>query len=205
MGVSRPVSIKMGVDEVFAKITRDNSIFNQSGGGITFPGGEPFMQAVALLPLLQKLKEKKIHIAFETSGYFPHEHLETLLDYIDFVYLDLKFQYGFIPNKEFDVPVNSFDKNIRTFQNSNIKTKYRLVYLASTFSTENEIDGLVQKLKNYTIQELEILCYHPLAKNKYLQLDKTFFDYSAKSEKMNNLLHKKLSEIPDFSYSFNHI
>lgn len=205
LGVYKPVSIKMNVDEVFAKITRDYNIFSQSGGGITFSGGEPFMQAVALLPLMKKLKDKKIHIAFETSGYFPHEHLETLLDYIDFVYLDLKFQYGFIPNKEFKIPVNNFDKNIRAFQNSTIETRYRLVYLPNAFSTEKEMDSLVQKLTNYNIQNLEILCYHPLAKNKYLQLNKTFIDYSAESEKMENLLNQKLSEIPAFSYSFNHI
>jgi pyruvate formate lyase activating enzyme len=205
LGVFKPTSIKMSVNEVLAKITRDSRLFSQSGGGVTFSGGEPFMQAAALLPLLQKLKEKKISIAFETSGYFPHEHLETLLGYIDFVYLDLKFQYGFLPNKEFDVSISNFDENINAFQNNKIEIKYRLVYLANTFSTEKEIDRLVQKLKSYNIHALEILCFHPLAKNKYQQLDKTFFDYSPRSEKMNDLLNKKLSEISNFSYSFNTI
>ena len=41
----------------------------QSGGGVTFSGGEPLMQSDFLLETLQRMKKAGFHTTVDTSGY----------------------------------------------------------------------------------------------------------------------------------------
>jgi pyruvate formate lyase activating enzyme len=62
----------------------------QSGGGVTFSGGEPLAQAEFLLELIPLLKEKGVHVAIETSGYAPSETYRSVVSRVDFAYQDVK-------------------------------------------------------------------------------------------------------------------
>ena len=45
-------------------------------GGVTFSGGEPTVQAEALIPLVKRLKEQGIHVCIDTNGSIWNEHVE---------------------------------------------------------------------------------------------------------------------------------
>lgn len=72
------------------ELLRNVDMMAQSGGGVTFSGGEPLMQAQFLLELFPLLKEKGVHLALETSGYAPPETYRSVVSQIDFVYQDVK-------------------------------------------------------------------------------------------------------------------
>ena len=72
------------------ELLRNADIMAQSGGGVTFSGGEPLAQAKFLLELIPLLKEKGVHLALETSGYAPPETYRSVVSQIDFVYQDVK-------------------------------------------------------------------------------------------------------------------
>ena len=72
------------------ELLRNADIMAQSGGGVTFSGGEPLMQAQFLLELIPLLKEKGVHLALETSGYASPETYRSVVSQIDFVYQDVK-------------------------------------------------------------------------------------------------------------------
>lgn len=57
---------------------------------MTFSGGEPTLQAKALIPLFQRLKEQNIHICIDTNGSIWNEEVEELLKWTDLVLLDIK-------------------------------------------------------------------------------------------------------------------
>ncbi len=57
---------------------------------MTFSGGEPTLQAKALIPLFQRLKEQNIHICMDTNGSIWNEEVEELLKLTDLVLLDIK-------------------------------------------------------------------------------------------------------------------
>ena len=65
-------------------------IMAQSGGGVTFSGGEPLAQADFLLELIPLLKAKGLHLAVETSGYASASDYEAVVSRLDFVYQDMK-------------------------------------------------------------------------------------------------------------------
>lgn len=65
-------------------------IMAQSGGGVTFSGGEPLMQASFLAEVMPLLRRKGIALALETSGAVAAEDYRRIVAQVDFVYQDVK-------------------------------------------------------------------------------------------------------------------
>ena len=59
----------MSADEVIHTVLKDIAYYNESGGGVTFSGGEPLLQADFLLATSELLKEQGISVAIDTSGF----------------------------------------------------------------------------------------------------------------------------------------
>ena len=72
------------------ELLRNADIMAQSGGGVTFSGGEPLMQARFLLEVIPLLKAKGIGLAVETSGHVPPSDYRAVVPLLDFVYQDVK-------------------------------------------------------------------------------------------------------------------
>lgn len=76
-------------DEVMHELARDDLFFGDDGG-VTFSGGEPFLQFDALFSLLKLCKEKGYSTCIETSGYTKTEQIEQASVYTDCFLFDLK-------------------------------------------------------------------------------------------------------------------
>jgi len=55
--------------EVIGEVQKDRIFYDQSGGGVTFSGGEPLMQSNFLTALLNQCRMKGIHTAIDTTCY----------------------------------------------------------------------------------------------------------------------------------------
>ena len=77
-------------NEVFSEIIKDKSYYDNSGGGVTFSGGECMLQIDFLLDILKKCKENGIHTAVDTAGHIPFENFEKILPYTDLFLYDIK-------------------------------------------------------------------------------------------------------------------
>lgn len=89
-GARRLVGKEMTVDELVAEVSTDLDFYQGTGGGVTFSGGEPLAQPDFLFACAEKLKEKNIHLAIETSGYWPAKYIEKIQETFDLVLYDLK-------------------------------------------------------------------------------------------------------------------
>jgi len=78
------------VSEVMAEVERDIPFYEESGGGVTFTGGEPLLQREFLLHLLRESRRKGIRTAVETCGYAPWEALEEVRGLVDLFLYDVK-------------------------------------------------------------------------------------------------------------------
>ncbi len=76
--------------DLAGELLRTADIMNASGGGVTFSGGEPLMQARFLLELIPLLKAQGINLAIETSGSAPAPDYRAVVSQMDFVYQDVK-------------------------------------------------------------------------------------------------------------------
>ena len=61
-----------------------------NGGGVTFSGGEPLLQARALVEAIRALRAEGIHVALDTSGALATVEAFAALDAADLVLLDVK-------------------------------------------------------------------------------------------------------------------
>jgi pyruvate formate lyase activating enzyme len=80
----------MTVGEVMADIVRDRLFYDQSGGGVTFSGGEPTAQPQFLEALLMECRREGINTAIDTCGYVGKAALIGLADRADLILYDLK-------------------------------------------------------------------------------------------------------------------
>lgn len=81
----KELSINTIVDEVM----KDKDYFDNSNGGITISGGEPFVQFIAMMKLIKELKKQDLHIAIETTGNYSLEYLKQALPILIYFYLIL--------------------------------------------------------------------------------------------------------------------
>ena len=84
------VGREMTVAQVMAEIKRDIPFYDESGGGVTFSGGEPLLQEGFLLALLRACKEEEIHTVLDTCGFAAWEILDSVREYVDLFLYDLK-------------------------------------------------------------------------------------------------------------------
>lgn len=76
--------------EIMEKVCMDRPFYENSGGGVTFSGGEPTLQADFLMETLKALKKEGIHTALETCGQFRQDLLDPLLETVDLFLYDIK-------------------------------------------------------------------------------------------------------------------
>jgi pyruvate formate lyase activating enzyme len=78
------------VEEVMAEVERDAAFYGQSGGGVTFSGGEPLVQMEFLDALLRASRERGLHTALDTCGYAPWESIDRIRGMVDLFLYDIK-------------------------------------------------------------------------------------------------------------------
>jgi pyruvate formate lyase activating enzyme len=81
---------KVTVEEVVEEVRKDVSFFRNTGGGVTFSGGEPTAQPEFLRSLLRFCKEEGIHTAVETCGFVKWNVLSRMLEFVDLFLFDVK-------------------------------------------------------------------------------------------------------------------
>ena len=70
------------------RLNKDADVFQATGGGVTFSGGEPLMQWAFVSEVIDRLKG--IHTAVETSGFTSDEVFRQVISKLDLVMMDWK-------------------------------------------------------------------------------------------------------------------
>ena len=81
---------EMTVDAVMEEVRRDRVFYEESGGGVTFSGGEPLAQPGFLQALLGACRAAGLHTAVDTCGFSRRERLLALAPLVDLFLFDVK-------------------------------------------------------------------------------------------------------------------
>ena len=164
---------------MFQQIEKDKELFGKSGG-VTFSGGEPLIQANALLPVLEMCKKHNVNIAFETTLYVGKKNIAAVIPYADIMIVDLKLQpeQGDIPNY-----MNSISENLDLIKKQGINVFYRLVFVNSLMPIKEKI---CKQLKSLGVEKIELLKCHHLGARKYEKLNKKSVDFTADERLFQN-------------------
>lgn len=89
--LARTMSSKVyTVDEIFELVMKDETVYKNSGGGITVSGGEPLLHKEFNTELLKRCKNAGISTAVETAGFVPFTTFEAVSPYTDTFLFDCK-------------------------------------------------------------------------------------------------------------------
>ena len=81
---------KVSVGQVMSELAKDVIFYQDSGGGITFSGGEPLVQIDFLHELLMVAKKKGWHTTVDTCGHAPFASFSKIMPLVDLFLYDLK-------------------------------------------------------------------------------------------------------------------
>ena len=166
---------EMTVAQVMAEIERDIPFYDESGGGVTFSGGEPLVQWDFLLALLRACKEKEIHTAVDTCGFVPWETLDKVRKHVDLFLYDLKLMDDARHRKFTGVSNELILKNLQALSQRGHHIDLRLPIIPGI----NDDDENIRRTGAFAtalphLNRVDILPYHHAALEKYNRLNKVY-------------------------------
>lgn len=156
------------VDRLLAEIKKDVIFYDDSGGGVTFSGGEPLLQSEFLEAVLKRCREMEIHTAVDTSGFASLETVQRIAGLTDLFLFDIK-----LVNEEkhllyTGVSNRKIMENLRWLvsENRNLVIRFPVIPgITETGENIEELKKLLQELKG--IRQLSLLPFHNIAAGKY--------------------------------------
>lgn len=162
---------EMSVDDVVEEIKKDILFYDQSGGGVTFSGGEPLMQPRFLLGLLDACGELDIHRTVDTAGYADAEVVMEVAERTDLFLYDLKHMGSEIHRRYTGVPNEQILSNLELLATHGAKIHIRIPIIPGINSDNENIErtgSFVSSLPG--VHEISLLPYHSAAGAKYGKL-----------------------------------
>ena len=159
------------VAEVMSEIEKDTVFYDESAGGVTFSGGEPFTQPTFLRSLLETCNERRIHTAVETCGFIDSNTLLTSSPNVELFLYDLKVIDNEIHRKFTGSSNEVILKNLRELSKVHDQIIIRFPLIPGVNDDDSNLFRLgefVSSLEN--VNEIDVLPYHDLGIEKYKRL-----------------------------------
>ena len=154
------------VEELCSRLLANASILRASGGGVTFSGGEPLMQADFLCSMLDAL-DGKLHRAIQTCGFARAEVFERVLSKCDYVLYDLKLMDVSAHKLHCGTDNAPIIENYRTLARSDVPFVTRVPLIPTVTDTEENLSAIARFISGLGVRYVELLPYNKLAGSKY--------------------------------------
>jgi pyruvate formate lyase activating enzyme len=162
-------------EAVIAEATRDGVFFDQSGGGITFSGGEPLAQPDFLEAMLEACRSRGIHTTVDTSGHTEWATVERLLPLVDLWLWDLKLVDAARHRELTGVDPEEIQENLRRVAGHGAAVVVRIPLLPGFNDSEEDLRALGTLVAGLPARyPVDILPYHRLGEDKYARLHREY-------------------------------
>jgi pyruvate formate lyase activating enzyme len=166
---------RMQVSQVVAEVLKDQLFYDESGGGVTFSGGEPLGQPEFLLPLLEALGAHEIHRCVDTSGYAPWETLCAVAAHTDLFLYDLKHIDGLAHQRATGVDNALILENLRRLDRLGAAIIVRLPLIPGVNDDPDAIEGAGRFLEELAgVAAVHLLPYHHFQASKYAKFGRPY-------------------------------
>jgi len=162
----------ISVQELMTVIEKETVFYETSGGGATFSGGEPLLQALFLCDLATECRTQGIHTCLDTSGYCDPDMFREMIPQFDLFLFDIKtldrdqhIRYTGVPNDDI---LKNLDRLDREAGNYIIRIPF-IPGVNDDRKSMRNLGEFLQKLRN-PLKEIHFLPFHPMAHNKLKRL-----------------------------------
>lgn len=166
------VGYDISADELFKEILRDRVFMEESGGGVTFSGGEPLMQPEFLHHILKKCHDTGLHTVVDTSGYASTSVFERIAPCTDLFLFDLKLFDDNQHQRYTGVSSSIILKNLEWLLTNNYSVRVRIPIVPDVTATHDNLRRIAGYLSGlgFPFGKVDLLPFHTTAGHKYERL-----------------------------------
>ncbi|MBQ8742294.1 MAG: glycyl-radical enzyme activating protein [Clostridia bacterium] len=177
------------VEEVLTEVMKDTGFYDNSGGGVTFSGGECMLQIDFLLEILKKCKENGIHTAVDTAGHISFKNFEKILPYTDLFLYDIKLFDSLNHKKYVGVANELILENLKKLFAAGAKIWVRIPIVPGINDRIEEM----QQIREFLLdcgkpEKVELLPYHAMGENKYRAIQKESLSFTVPTSETMDML-----------------
>ncbi len=180
-------------EAVFEEIMKDRIYYEESRGGVTFSGGEPFLQPEFLDALLSKCGREEIHAAVDTAGSVDYDIINDLAPKIDLFLYDVKILDPDKHEKYTGIGNEKILTNFEKLTKQDVEIHLRFPVIPGITDDTDNINALLDFIGGLRgISKINLLPYHDVTK-KYDKLNKEYRLSglgSVEEEKLENIKRK---------------
>ncbi len=156
-------------EQIAAKASRYKPYFKASGGGVTFSGGEPLLQAEAICETAELLQKEDIGYTLDTSGCVPlTDWVKMAIDHAELVICDLKFADAESYRSYAEGELSYVLQTLAYLEITKKRTWVRTVIVPGINDTITSIDAYAEILASYPdIERWQLLGFHTMGFQKY--------------------------------------
>lgn len=164
----------MTVGEILSVLRRDRDYYENTGGGITLSGGEPFVQPDGLCALLKAAKEEGFHTAVETTGNVSEEAFRKGIPFVDLFLFDLKHSQPETIRSITGGDLPLILRNLRLAAEIGSQVCVRVPVIPGFNHDPETIEEILSLASDCGVKTVELLPYHVLGKGKYARLGRDY-------------------------------
>jgi pyruvate formate lyase activating enzyme len=163
------------VDEVMDEVQRDRIFFQESGGGVTFSGGEPLAQLGFLRALLEASRDLDLHTAVDTCGFAPPDGLLGLVPLVDLFLFDIKLVDDRRHREMTGLPAEPILANLRALVAAHPSLWIRVPIVPGHTDGEEDVDAIATLVAGLTgVRHVSLLPFHGTGAAKARRLGRPF-------------------------------
>ncbi|MHB8799292.1 MAG: glycyl-radical enzyme activating protein [Thermoanaerobaculia bacterium] len=165
---------KVTVAEVVAEVLRDRAVYEESGGGVTFSGGEPLAQPAFLLAALEACREDGLHVALDTCGFAARETVLAAASLADLLLWDVKTLDPKRHRERTGVPLEPILENLAAVSRAGARIWLRLPVIPGVNDDAESVARAVALAgRTRGVERVGLLPYHRTANGKRERLART--------------------------------
>ncbi|HSL23951.1 MAG TPA: glycyl-radical enzyme activating protein [Vicinamibacterales bacterium] len=165
----------MRASEVVEILARDRVFYEESGGGVTFSGGEPFAQPAFLGALLQASKEEGLSTALDTCGFTSRKLLLEIAPLVDLFLYDVKVLDPARHRDVVGIPLEPILRNLDALGAAGATVWLRVPIVPAFTDDEIALARVARDLSvNPAIRRVNLLPYHATGSGKFRRLGRAY-------------------------------
>ena len=166
-GARELVGRRVTPDELVREIERDLVFFDESGGGVTFSGGEPLMQPDFLESMLVACRERALHTAVDTCGMADARTAERVLPLADLVLFDVKVVDEMRHRRITGGSNTAILANLRALAARHTEVRVRFPLVPALTADNENVRAVGGLLASLGLDRVDVLPYHRAGLAKY--------------------------------------
>jgi len=188
---------RVSVPELLQELRKDLIFYEESGGGVTFSGGEPLVQPEFLLEVLRACKGENLHTAVDTSGYADWSDFKRILPEVDLFLFDVKILDPDLHKKFVGTSNKKILDNLERLLQEGCRIFIRIPLIPGMTDTKSNLQHIADFLKKYeNIERIDLLPYNMLGIDKYQRLNKPYRSDGLRQQSENELKQLQSLFIP---------